>query len=255
MGLSQRRAAVLGRLSIRRQREREGLVLVEGLRGVREALDAGARVRFAVLHRGGVEGEDGRAIEERLRAAGIEVDVVEKDAFDAVSATESPQGFLLVCEQDEAELDEVVSGEGPVLVLDAVQDPGNVGTLVRSAVAFGFCGVIALDGTADPWGPKVVRSSAGAVLRARIARAAAAEAVEALGVAGRTIVVAAADGPTSRLTGGPTTALVVGNEGAGVRSEIRAAADEVVSIRMSGVIESLNAGIAGSILMYELTKE
>lgn len=246
---------MLGRLSSRRQREREGLVLVEGLRAVREALDAGARVRFAVLHRGLLERPEGHALEERMRGEGIDVDVVEQDAFDAVSATGSPQGALLVCEQEEAELEEVTSADGPILVLDALQDPGNVGTLVRSAIAFGFAGVIALDGTADPWGAKVVRSSAGAVLRARIARASVEDAVEALGTAGRSVWVASADGPTFGVSEASRTALVVGNEGAGVRDELRAAADAVVSIRMSGAIESLNAGIAGSILMYELTRD
>lgn len=255
MGLSQRRASLLGRLSIRRQREREGLVLVEGLRSAREALDAGVRVRFAVLHQSFVERTEGHALEERMRDAGIDVDRVDDSAFDALSATESPQGVLLVCEQDETGLNEVVSTEGPILVLDSLQDPGNVGTLIRSAVAFGFAGVIALDGTADPWGPKAVRASAGTVVRAQIARAGATDAVEALRTAGRTISVAAAGATSSRIVGGPHTSLVIGNEGVGVREEVRAAADEVVSIRMFGAVESLNAGIAGSILMYELTRE
>ncbi|MGB1779795.1 MAG: TrmH family RNA methyltransferase [Longimicrobiales bacterium] len=255
MGLSQRRATLLGRLSIRRQREREGLVLVEGLRNAREALDAGVRVRFAVLRQDFVERPEGRAIGERMREAGIDVDLVEDSAFDALSATESPQGVLLVCEQEGSGLGEVVSAEGPILVLDSLQDPGNVGTLIRSAIAFGFAGVIALDGTADPWSPKAVRSSAGTVLRARIARAGAADAVEALSAAGRTILVAAAGATSSGVVEGPHTALVIGNEGAGVREEVLASADEVVSIPMFGAVESLNAGIAGSILMYELTRK
>lgn len=255
MDLSQRRSALIARLGVRKQREREGLVLVEGLRAVTEALGAGARARFAVLSEQLTTTDAGRALETRLRNAGIEVETVGVDTFDTVAATESPQGALIVCEQDEAELEELLANEGPVLVLDALQDPGNVGTLIRSAVAFGFAGVVALDGTADPWGPKVVRSSAGTVCRAAIARAPAAEAMMAMKGARRTIVVAAANGVPAGTEDRGDVALVVGNEGAGVRDEVRAGADATISVRMRGSVESLNAGIAGSILMYELTRK
>jgi len=196
-----------------------------------------------------------RAVEEAVRIAGIEVELVEAREFRALSSTEAPQGILLVCEQDEADLEQLAAGEGRLLVLDALQDPGNVGTLVRSSVAFGFSGVIALDGTADPWGPKVVRASAGAVTRARMVRAGAAETLEALRVTSRTLLVASPGGPALTNGVGPKVALVVGNEGVGIRDEIRAAADSIVSIPMSGPIDSLNAGIAGSILMHDLIRK
>ena len=255
MGLSQRRRALVARLGVRKQRERERLVLVEGVRVVAEALEAGARARFAVLSEQLTTTDAGRALEARLRNAGIEVEKVGVDTFDTVAATESPQGALMVCEQDEAELDELLAKEGPVLVLDALQDPGNTGTLIRSAVAFGFTGVVALDGTADPWGPKVIRASAGTVFRAAIARAPASEAMMAMKRSRRTILVAAANGAPAGTEDRGEVAIVVGNEGAGVRDELRAGADATISVRMRGSVESLNAGIAGSILMHELTRE
>lgn len=255
MGLSQRRSALVARLGVRRQRERAGMVLVEGLRAVTEALDAGARVRFAVLSEQMIVNETGRGVEARIRNAGIEVDIVSAETFDSVAATQSPQGVLMVCEQEEAQLDQLAAKPGPLLVLDALQDPGNVGTLIRSAVAFGFAGVVALDGTVDPWGPKAVRASAGSVCRAAIVRAPAAETMLAMKGARRTILVATANGVPGGTEHREDVVLVVGNEGAGVRDEVRAMADAMISVRMRGSVESLNAGIAGSILMYELTRK
>ena len=246
---------MIGRLGVRRQREREGLVLFEGIRAVREALDARASVRFAVVSDALSTSASGRVLEERIRNAGIDVDVLGAAAFDSISATESPQGVLLVCEQDEVALSDVVETEGPILVLDALQDPGNAGTLIRTAVAFGFAGVIALDGTTDPWGPKVVRSSAGTVARASVVRAAVGEVMAALRESGRAILVAATDGSPGDHMDPARTALVIGNEGAGVREEIRAQAEATVSVRMTGPVESLNASIAGAVLMYDLTRE
>lgn len=261
MGLSQRRAALLARLRDRKQREREKLVLVEGVRAVHEALDGGAEARFGVLSEGAREGAAGRSIEARLVARGVEVDTVDAAAFDILSGTESPQGVLVVCRQVEASLAEVVSTGGPILVLDALQDPGNAGTLIRSAVAFGLTGVVALSGTVDPWGAKAVRSAAGTVFRTPIVRSDTRRALEAMEGAGRAILVASADGrpPTDGISAaraaGRPIALVVGNEGAGVSSAVRDVADAAIAVPMAGPVESLNAGIAGSILMYELTRE
>ena len=256
MGLSQRRTALLARLRVRRQRERERLVLVEGVRAVTEALDAGVRARFAVVSERLVATPAGRALGDRLREAATEVETVDVASFSDIASTESPQGVLIVCEQEEADLNALVVTEGPLLVLDALQDPGNVGTLIRSAVAFGFAGVIALDGATDPWGAKVVRASAGTVVRAAVVRAQAADAIVALRGAGRAILVASADGGSlAEVSERGSVALVIGNEGAGVRDEVRAEADASISIRMHGPVESLNAGIAGSILMHELTRE
>ena len=254
MLLSQRRASLLKRLAIRRQREREGLVLVEGVRTLSEALQAGANVRFALIS-GRLRSTDlGRNLEARLLAGGFDVTVINDEELTRISSTESSQGVLAVCEQSQATLEQVISATCPVLVLDAVQDPGNVGTLIRSAVAFGFNGVIALDGTADPWGSKVVRASAGTTFRASIALASVADAAQALTEADRTVVVAASEGKNA-LKRTDDIALVVGNEGAGVREGLRQLADATICVPVEGPVESLNAGIAGSILMHQITRE
>jgi TrmH family RNA methyltransferase len=169
--------------------------------------------------------------------------------------TEAPQGVLIVAaEPDDAWFDGI-GPEARLLILDGLQDPGNVGTLARSAAAFALDGVVLLDGTADAWSPKSIRASAGALFSCPVAQRAEAEAVVRIEGAGLPLLVAEAGGdPVSRVPGHDGWALVVGSEGRGVRDAIRARAARGVGIPMPGGTESLNAGVAGSILLYELTR-
>ena len=132
-------------------------------------------------------------------------------------------------------------------------------------MAFGFDAVLCLDGTGDPWSAKAVRASAGMVFRLPVVSTSAARVTERLGSLGVHVLVASAEGvpveasvgsarESGTLEGRRGLALVVGNEGAGVRAEIRAAASSVVAVPMSGPAESLNAGIAGAILMYDISR-
>lgn len=251
MPLSQRRTRTIERLRARKTREREGLVLVEGVRAVREALDCGASAVFAVTSPKLAATADGAALAVRL--AGLDAEEVADDELAGLADTVNPQGVLLVCRQPERSLERM---EGVrFLLLDAVQDPGNVGTLVRAAVAFGLDGIVCLDGTADPWGPKVVRASAGTVFRSPPAPARTEDVRPWLAERGVPLLVADAAGEDAeRRRGAPRFALAVGNEGVGVRDFLRASADAIVAVPMSGPAESLNAGVAGSILMHTLTR-
>lgn len=251
MPLSQRRSKLLKRLHTNKLRAREGLVLVEGIRSVSEALDAGAPTSFAVVSPRLESTETGRTLLRRL--GGDVVDVSDAEMME-VADTEHPQGVLLVIEEPHAELADSVGPGRRILVLDALQDPGNVGTLVRSALAFSFDAVVALDGTADPWGSKAVRATAGTIFHLDVVRATAEEFLLACSAAGLPILAASAEGSAGVEVPTGGLALVIGNEGAGVRPEIRAAADAIVAVAMSGPAESLNAGIAGSILMSEFTR-
>lgn len=280
MPLSRRRTKLLKRLAVNKTRAREGLVLVEGVRAAAEALDAGGSVSFALVAPRVDTSEEGRALVERLRSDRT-TDLLEvtDEEMATVADTEHPQGVVVVCEEPELDLagglarsrrssrmrspsagdpDRAPGGpasHGPrVLLLDAVQDPGNVGTLTRSAVAFSFDLVVALDGTTDPWGSKAVRAAAGTVFRIPVVRAGAEETLEVLNVEGLPILVASAEGSAAVTppTGG--FALVLGNEGSGVRGVVRHAARDVVAVPMTGPAESLNVGIAGSILMSDFTK-
>lgn len=227
-------------------------MLVEGVRAVSEALDARSSVSFAVTSPKLEMAEAGRAIAARLD--GYELVRLDDGALDALSDTESAQGVLLVCREPAWGLGEIRPG-GRYLVLDGVQDPGNAGTLVRAAVAFGLDAVVFLDGTVDPWAPKSVRASAGMVFRLPIVRASADEAVVRLNQVGVALWVADAEGedvdehPVMK-----SFALVVGNEGRGVRPSVLASAAGSLAVSMPGGAESLNVAMAGSILLHALTR-
>jgi len=255
MSLSQRRTQLLGRLRHRKTRERERLVLVEGIRSVTEALKAGAEPVFAVVSPRLETLGWGAGLLSTLQRLVEDVERLGDAELDSLADTERPQGVLLVCRQrtwDVTGLD----AEGRYLVLDAVQDPGNVGTLVRAATAFDVDGVIALDGTADPWGPKAVRSSAGMAFRVPVGLAGADDAIELLRASGVPLLVADATGADVADVLAPGSwALAVGNEGVGTREALRLAASRFVRIPMPGPAESLNAGVAGAILLYALTRE
>lgn len=224
---------------------------MEGIRAVTDALEGGAELSFAVVSPRLESTEAGRALASRLGGDVVEVTDGE---MTTLADTEHPQGVLVVAEEPRSVLADVVAPGCRVLVLDAIQDPGNVGALVRSAVAFSLDGVVALDGTTDPWGTKAVRATAGTVFRVPVVRAMASECVEACEAAGVPVFVASSDGSVGVEPAASGFALVVGNEGAGVRRELRAAAHAVVAIAMAGPAESLNAAIAGAILMSEFTR-
>ncbi|MEX2465886.1 MAG: RNA methyltransferase [Gemmatimonadota bacterium] len=249
--LSQRVTRLIGRLKTRKGRAREALVLVEGVRAVTTALDAGVDVRLAVTSPRLMELPDAAELVDRLRSMHVDVRFVGDAEIEALSDTETPQGVLLVCAERSVPIDRLEPGRW--LVLDAVQDPGNAGTLLRAAAAFGADGVIALDGTVDLWSPKAVRASAGLVFHVPVARAEARAVVGLCAEAGVAIIVADAAGDDVHASDPEAAwALVVGNEGAGVRDLIQAAASRRVSVPMRGPAESLNVGIAGSLLLYAL---
>ena len=167
----------------------------------------------------------------------------------------SPQGILLVCEEPRAELADVVVSRGGILVADAIQDPANLGSMIRTAGALGLAGLIALDGTVDPWNTKVVRCGAGAGFRLPIVQARCSEFVDWVGAAGVRLLAADAAGvDAATVDKAIPWALAIGNEGAGLRPELRQVAVQTVGVPIHAHAESLNAGVAAAILCYELTR-
>ncbi|HEU4699664.1 MAG TPA: RNA methyltransferase, partial [Gemmatimonadales bacterium] len=175
---------------------------------------------------------------------------------------EQPQGIVAIIEPPRWELAHIAAGpRRPVLVLDGVQDPGNVGTMIRTALGLGAAGVVALKGTAELTSPKVIRGTMGALFRLPSVATDAGTFLAWAQARGIEVWAAAMDGePIDRLTARdrprpPATALVIGNEGAGVGAAIAGAADRRVAIPLAGPAESLNAAIAAGILLYEVTRE
>lgn len=253
--VSRSESRLIRALGRRRGREREGLFLAEGIRVVEELLDRRIALRLAVISSTLEDTERGRALRQRLQESGG-VREVGAGELGELADTSTTQGVLVVAEIPVAALDSLIpSATATVLVIDGVQDPGNLGTLARSAAAFGCEALVALPGTVDPWNPKAVRSSAGALFRLPVVQPSVEEFMRWLRSHGFGIVGADAGGaPVTELDRGNRTALVLGNEGAGLSEEATARCDGLVAVPMPGGTNSLNVAVAGAILMYELTR-
>jgi TrmH family RNA methyltransferase len=254
MGLSDRRRALLGRLRRRKSRAREGLVLVEGVRSAEEVLASAASLRWAACAPGLCARERGRQLEGALESAGVEIVRLSDRELAAAAATENPQGVLLVVEEPRVATSPISAG-GRYLAADGVQDPGNLGTLIRTGLAFGVDAAVVLGGTVDPWNPKTVRSAAGACFRLPVAQAEWSEVRSWIEGAGVDLLAAATAGEdVASVRPSRGWMLVVGSEGRGVSEAVSGAAQRLISIPMPGGTESLNAGVAGAILLYVLTR-
>jgi len=245
-------------LQLRRGRERRGLALAEGVRLVEEALAAGVPVRGAAVSPA-LEGTPrGKALKAALAAKGARLEEVGDPELEKLADTEHPQGIVAIIEPKRWGLHHIdLHRGGAVLVLDAVQDPGNVGTLLRTGHALGAAGVVALKGTAELTNPKVVRGSMGSLFRIPAVATDEAGFLEWARASRLAIWVAAADGEP--LAGPPERpdrlALVVGNEGAGVGPGLTAAASRRVAVRLVPGAESLNVAIAAAILLHEVLRD
>jgi RNA methyltransferase, TrmH family len=188
-----------------------------------------------------------------------EILVLPPDVFASAVSTESPQGMAALVEPPSFVLDDILHASAtPLLLISAgLQDPGNLGTLIRSAEAFGATGLITLPGTVSPWNQKALRASAGSIFRLPVIASTEEEiftALESRGVATVATVAAHADSLTHHDLTRPT-ALILGNEGSGIPTEILRRASHRVTIPTPGPVESLNAAIAGSILLYEASRQ
>lgn len=252
--LSQRDRKFLLSLRERRRREAEGAFLAEGVRVVEDLLASEVKTRFLVAASPLAENERG---ERLLREAGklrVPVRWVEPKEFAALADTQTPQGVLAVAEVPERRLGGLRFGDPGdlLLVVDAVQDPGNLGTLLRTAEALGVAAVVGLPGTADPWNPKTVRSAAGSLFRVPWLFTTWDQLAPWLREHGATALASQVGAPPPASNRARPVALVVGNEGAGVSAESLARTDARVGIPLRGRAESLNVGAAAAILLYLL---
>ena len=198
----------------------------------------------------------GMELESAIRSAaaihGFDLAEATDTELSAVTTTDTPQGILAIAAQPERSFENIPTG-GLLLLLDAIQDPGNVGTILRTAQAFGVVATIALPGTVDLWNPKVVRSAMGAIFSQHAFHAEADDALQYLRRSAIPLVATSAAGePVTRLGGGESLAIVVGNEAGGISAALAKAAARTIAIPISGV-ESLNVAVATGILLYALT--
>ena len=233
-----------------KERHEAGAFLAEGVRLVEEALAAGWPFRFVLY--GSQLSERGRALVERL--AGVDVEQVDDALLESVSETETSQGILAALELPTLQ-SSTLAALNFVLIPDQIRDPGNLGTLIRSAAAAGVDAVLIPPETADAFSPKVVRTGMGAHFRLPVYSLGWDEIQAA--ITGCAVFLADAQGQTSCWGADfrQPLALIVGGEAEGASQSARKLADRLVNIPMPGKIESLNAAAAGAILMFEVVRQ
>lgn len=238
----------------RKERTAAGLAVLEGVRLAEEAVAAEVPIEYVLYADALVEKERGASLLAALRSRQVPVHYCATDTLAKAADTQAPQGIVAVYRPWVWQVNQL--GAGLVLVLDNLQDPGNLGTIVRSLEAMGGGGVVVAGGV-DPQNPKVVRSAMGSLFRLPVVQMEITAALGALREQGRRIYVADAGGELSPWTAKlrSSAALVIGNEGAGPSAQARALADGVISIPMPGPTESLNAGVAASLLIYEAMRQ
>jgi TrmH family RNA methyltransferase len=243
-------------LKRRKSRDKHRLFVAEGIRAVEELLRSAFPIKGVLLAPQIEESPRGQALVAQIAQRGLERQAVDAREFASAAETDAPQGVMALAEIPNHGFTSLSHGwTGILVVLDAVQDPGNVGTILRTAAALGAHATIALPGTVDLWNAKVVRSGMGAHFK-HLAFSATWDELDAMRRKHDTRVVAAdASGvPVTHVTRAERMALVVGNEGAGLSTDSRQRADQVVALSISGDIESLNVAVATGILLYALTQ-
>jgi TrmH family RNA methyltransferase len=240
-------------LKRRKAREREGLFVVEGIRAVEELLRSSLSVTALLVAPKLVDSPRGVALITDARTRGIEVTELDEKDFRSAAETDSPQGIVALAAVPFHSLAAIRDADPMrLLLLDAVQDPGNVGTIIRTAAALGASATVALPGTVDVWNAKVVRSAMGAHFH-HPAFHASWEDVQTF-LDGASIPLWAADAGGEPVPGKSPRrlALAVGNEGAGLSAPLLAGAAKVVSLPITKTVESLNVAVATGILLHEL---
>jgi len=240
--------ALLGRTKERRE---AGAFVVEGVRLLEEAVKSGWKIQFVLFDDS--LNERGKSQVEGLRSKGVEVEEVSPSVMKSISETDAPQGVVAV-----VQFTNLPFPESPnfILIPDQIRDPGNLGTLLRSAAATGVQAVLIPPETTDAFAPKVVRAGMGAHFRVPIRMMSWGEIEQVIKLEGLKVFVADMDGQSCWETNlREPVALIIGSEADGVSESARGVADGSISIPMTGEVESLNAGVAGSVLLFEAVRQ
>jgi TrmH family RNA methyltransferase len=247
------------KLDQRKHRREQRRFLVEGLQLLHMALDAGARPLEVFTCEEQFAGGEAPALLSRFRQAGAALLDVSPNVMGALSERDAPQGLVATFALFETRLDQLqLTGDELILVLDRLQDPGNLGTLIRTADAAGAAAVVLIEPCVDPFDPKTVRGSMGSLFNLPLIQTEDIAALFAsLKRSGLRIVGADAQSGEAfgrgALDGG--VALALGNEARGLSDDVRAHVDAWARLPIVGKAESLNVAVAGGVLMYEWVKQ
>ena len=240
----------------RKLRDERGVFIVEGPKMFREAPKD--RIEKAYFSESFYE-KHKEALTKRIQSEKLEYEILDDHVFKTASDTQTPQGVLCIVRQQESSLESLLNAEKPLLLLlENLQDPGNLGTILRTAEGAGVTGVILNKGCVDLYNPKTIRSTMGSVYRVpTLYTEDLCQTVETLKQHGIRSYAAHLKGANfydqENYQGG--TAFLIGNEGNGLTEELTEKADTLIRIPMEGQLESLNAGVASAILMYEAYRQ
>lgn len=240
----------------RRFRRREGAWVTEGIRLAEEVLASGLRVRLWLLEEGWEErGKREARLFRRVRARGDPVVHATRAAVREAADTATPQGVVVAFEPPAWSAEDLLARPGPVVVLDRLQEPGNLGTIARTAEATGAAGLVLVKGAADPGHPKALRASAGSLLRLPTVRVD--DPAGFLRDAGVPAAATVSRGgtPPDALDLSGRFALLLGQEGGGLGPGLTALADLRITLPMEGAVESLNVGAAAAMILYEAQRQ
>jgi len=230
----------------------DGYCAIEGVRILEEAIRSGLKFRAAFFSQS-AENKAERLLPQL--AAHVETLLLPNKLFASAVPSETPQGVAALVKIKEASLDDLLAKShlGPLLCVAGVQDPGNLGTMLRSAEAFGAAGAILGEGTVSPFNSKVIRASAGSVFRLPFARRTLAETIRPMREKGLRLAATSSHKgtPLHEANLAPPIAIFIGSEGAGLPKDLLQHMDETLAIPHSPKVESLNAGVAASIVLYE----
>lgn len=235
----------------------DGSLAIEGVRLIEEAVRSGLRFQAIIFS------ESGRTHASRLLpqiSSHAEALLLPDDVFTSAVSTETPQGVAALVKMKTVtlqELAEQISDNTLIVGVAGLQDPGNLGTVIRSAEAFGARGILIGEKTVSHFNPKVARASAGSLFREPLVSVKMVQSIQALKQRGvRILATSSHKGtPLPEIDFSGRCMVVIGNEGAGVPAEVQSAADELITIPQSPKVESLNAGIAASIILYEAARQ
>jgi RNA methyltransferase, TrmH family len=239
----------------RRQRYRERAILVEGVRPIREAMNAALDFTVVLLASDVDPGQEQSILASKLYDEGARVFRVERDVLDRAADTESPQGILAVMPVPDLEI-RVPEREQPLfLIADRIRDPGNLGTLLRSAQGAGAHAVFIGPECADPFAPKVIRAGMGSHFRVPIQFLDWKSPPALLQDCRIVAADMGAEIAYDRVDWQLATAIIIGNETSGLSADASDAATKTVGIPLANDLESLNAGVAGSVILFEAARQ
>lgn len=232
----------------------DGYGAIESVKTIEEAIRSGLRLRAVVFS------ESARNRADRLLpqlSSHVETIITPDDVFSGVVATDTPQGVAALVRIPQHKLESILDVANALIIVAAgLQDPGNLGTLIRSCESFGASGLISTEGTTSQFNPKVIRASAGSIFRLPVVKAAVSEILS--GLRDREIPMLATSShkgtPIDQADLARSVAIFIGNEGSGLPRTVANQVDDSICIPQSGA-ESLNAGVAASIVLYEAARQ